>query len=267
MGVPTLAKYVKAADSPHEILRIDNSVVLRKSGLLFQSIPHFRKWELIGEQIFSVAESSTWWIADWLAYGETTFQERYREAIRKTSLNYQTLRNYAWGARRFDLSRRRDNLSFGHHAEVAALDPPEQDFWLRKAEEYGWSRNYLRTQVRASLRERTTSDSPDTGGLDATDDVAERRRLPPAESTGDLVGGSPDSLELRVSTDQLARFRAAAGTHNLDLEEWAVGVLDAAAFTRARATAARANAAHLTLADSFENEDETYFRPLTEVFS
>ena len=75
----------------------------------------------------------------WLVYGESQFKDRYEEAIRRTSLNYQTLRNYTWVARRFDLSRRRDNLSFGHHAEVAALDPPEQEFWLRKAEKYGWS--------------------------------------------------------------------------------------------------------------------------------
>ncbi len=248
MGVPTPAKYVKATDSSHEILRVDNSVILQKSGLHFQNIPNFRKWELIGEQIFSVADSSTWWIADWLAYGESAFQERYREAIRKTSLNYQTLRNYAWVARRFELSRRRDNLSFAHHAEVAALDPPEQDFWLRKAEEYGWSRNHLRSQIRSSLRERTTTELPGTGAQDKDDDVADRGEMLPREPVGNLAVGFPDSLELRISTDQLERFRAAAVTHNLELEEWAVGVLDAAAFMPARAAAVR-ECGHLTLLD------------------
>lgn len=229
MGMPTLARDMKVSDLSNQTLMIDNSVVLRKSGLLFQNIPHFRKWELIGDQIFSVAESSAWWIADWLAYGETIFQERYREAIRKSSLNYQTLRNYAWVARRFDLSRRRDNLSFGHHAEVAALDPPEQDFWLRKAEEYGWSRNQLRSQVRSSLRERMVGDSSETGGRDPDDAIADRGNLRTQPTRNVAASISADSLRLRVSTDQLARFRAAAVTHNLDLEEWAVKVLDAAA--------------------------------------
>jgi hypothetical protein len=249
MSVPTLAKDVKATDVSNEILMIDNSVVLRRSGLLFQSIPHFQKWELIGERIFSVAESSAWWIADWLAYGESTFQERYREGIRKTSLNYQTLRNYAWVARRFDLSRRRDNLSFGHHAEVAALEPPEQDFWLRKAEEHGWSRNQLRSQVRTSLRERMVSDSPGSGGLDVDDAIAEQGQPLPAELIGNLADGPGDSLELRVSTDQLARFRAAATTHNLDLEEWAVGVLDAAAVTNRAGGGIAPDAGRLKLAE------------------
>src|SRR5713226_3499954 len=131
---------------------LDKSVALRKSGLVFARIIPFRTWECVGQQLFAVADSSTWWIADWLAYGESTFQSRYYEASQKTSLKYQTLRNYAWVARRFELSRRRDNLSFGHHAEVSALDRPEQDYWLRKAEELGWSRNQLRAQVRTSLR-------------------------------------------------------------------------------------------------------------------
>lgn len=40
-------------------------------------------------------------------------------------------------AERFELSRRRDNLSFGHHQEVAA-DPPEvADAWLDQAEAEG----------------------------------------------------------------------------------------------------------------------------------
>lgn len=36
------------------------------------------------------------------------------------------------------MSRRRDTLSFGHHAEVAARAEPEQDYWLRQAEEHCW---------------------------------------------------------------------------------------------------------------------------------
>jgi G:T-mismatch repair DNA endonuclease (very short patch repair protein) len=45
------------------------------------------------------------------------------------------------------LSRRRDGLSFGHHAEVTALPEAEQNFWLRKAQNLGWSVKQLRHQV------------------------------------------------------------------------------------------------------------------------
>ena len=37
-----------------------------------------------------------------------------------------------------------DTLSFGHHAEVAALPEHEQDHWLRKAGEFSWSTTRLR---------------------------------------------------------------------------------------------------------------------------
>jgi hypothetical protein len=53
---------------------------------------------------------------------------------------YQTLRNYAVVARRLKLSRRRDNLSFQHHAEVCALGFEEQDRWLDLAAESPWRR-------------------------------------------------------------------------------------------------------------------------------
>jgi hypothetical protein len=36
--------------------------------------------------------------------------------------------NYAWVARRFAMSRRRDTLSFGHHADVPGQDPDRHDW-------------------------------------------------------------------------------------------------------------------------------------------
>src|SRR2546421_5685508 len=99
---------------------------VEKSGIVFSGRLSLDAWELVGRRLMSFTDSVSWWIADWLVYGESQFKDRYEEAIRRTSLNYQTLRNYTWVARRFDLSRRRDNLSFRHHPQVAALDPPEQ---------------------------------------------------------------------------------------------------------------------------------------------
>jgi hypothetical protein len=202
---------------PVQSLLLDKSIVLKKSGLLFSRNPSLWSWECAGEQLLTFADSSTWWIADWLAYGEAAFQDRYREAIKKTSLHYQTLRNYVWVARQFELSRRRDNLSFCHHAEVAALDRPEQEFWLRKAEELAWSRNQLREQVRASLRERRSqlTSVPDGGGS-----PAERQRL---------VHQASPQLCLRLARDQIALWTIAAESQNMRLDDWAIQVLDAAA--------------------------------------
>jgi hypothetical protein len=202
---------------------LDNSVLLRKSGLLFARGVEFSKWETIGRQLLSVNESTTWWIADWIAYGEKTFQDRYREAVQRTSLNYQTLRNYVWVARRFDLSRRRDNLSFGHHAEVAALDQPEQDYWLRKAAELTWSRNQLRNEVRNSLRLRQDAEESRTGLRAVAAEECSDASDDPVSSAADRV---MKVLSLRLTTRQFEQFVTIAHSRNQGLEEWALQALE-----------------------------------------
>jgi hypothetical protein len=48
-----------------------------------------------------------------------------------------------------ELSRRHDNLSWGHHQEVAALpDATQQDYWLDRAEKASLSARDLRDMVR-----------------------------------------------------------------------------------------------------------------------
>jgi hypothetical protein len=43
------------------------------------------------------------------------------------------------GWRAFETSRRRELLSWSHHAEVAALDPEDQNHLLDLAESEGWT--------------------------------------------------------------------------------------------------------------------------------
>jgi len=209
--------------TPSALSRLDGSVVLRKSGLLFARGVAFDRWEVIGQQLLSVTDSTSWWLADWIAYGERTYQDRYREAIQSTSLSYQTLRNYVWIARRFPLPRRHDSLSFGHHAEVAALDAPEQDYWLRKAEELEWSRNQLRNEVRNSLRLRQANGTPDVA---AQEEVADGHEGTSARSQDSPARNGAEMLSLRLTTHQLAQFRLAAHSQDKPLDEWALHALE-----------------------------------------
>jgi hypothetical protein len=221
-AIQTKAPAITDVSSPRLTgFSFNGSVLLQKCGLHISNGISFRNWEVIGRQLLAVADSSTWWIADWLVYGETSFQERYPEAIRATSLNYQTLRNYAWVARRFAPSRRRDSISFGHHAEVAALDESEQDYWLRKAEELGWSRNQLRREVRISLLERRANpdEAPHYGSAHSSKEMA---------GEDELSSIGAEAITLKVTSDQLEHFATAARCLNLTLDKWAIQVLDAA---------------------------------------
>ena len=181
--------------------------VLARGGLqLPQRLP-FERWLDIGRQLSAVSTSAAWCLGDWLVFGEQAYAGRYRQAIERTSLDYQTLRNYAWVARRFSLSRRRDTLSFGHHCEVAARPEPEQDFWLRKAEEHRWPVKQLRREVRASLAERSAGDHElATEGGGQHEWVVVR-------------------LQIRLSPGQLEACQAAADTASLSVQDWAARVL------------------------------------------
>jgi len=204
---------------------VGKQATVRKSGMAFPSNMSERSWEQIGTSLRELANSSAWWLADWLIYGEAAYGwRRYREAIERTGLDYQTLRNYAWVARRFEQERRRDSLSFAHHAELARLTPAEQDYWLRKAEQQKWSRNELRRSVRASLAER--SQEPPLPVADG-----EQIKAVPqlAESVGAEKRRRPTTkLTIELSASQLDGYAKVAAAHGLSVDEWVTRVLDAA---------------------------------------
>jgi hypothetical protein len=170
------------------------------SGLQIPVGTDFDAWIRMGRRITGVANAAAWCLGDWLVYGEEAFGSRYRKALHATSLDYQTLRNYAWVARRFELSRRRDSLSFQHHAEVASLPDAQQDLWLRRAERGRWSRNELRRQLRGERHAR-------------------------------LATGSDGVVLLRVEVSRTRehRWRQAAQAADQSLSDWLAAIGDAAA--------------------------------------
>ncbi len=194
-----------------------------RTGVEFPRALSFEKWLEIGKMLSVVRTSSAWYLGDWLIYGETAYNGRYRDAIEHTSLDYQTLRNYAWVARRFPLSRRREALTFGHHAEVAALPEPEQDFWLRKAESLTWSTSRLRREIRGSLAERAES-KEERVGSEAPGQAA-RSSGESASANGATSELQRLDLLLHIPLSQYQLYQAAADGQGLTLESWAVRAL------------------------------------------
>lgn len=155
------------------------------------------QWRDLGQHIYVINDSSGWWFGDWLIYGQQHYPDRYKHAIAETSLSYQTLRNYAWVAGQFGVDRRRDRLSFQHHAEVAGLNVEMQDNWLNQAERFGWSRNELRRRIKAGLR-------------------------PPSEKL-------PANVRVDVTAERRARWERAAADRGQELSAWIISVLDESA--------------------------------------
>ena len=108
----------------------------------------FEQWVIYGRRLGSLGRTVGWWIGDWLRFGNTAYGEKYVRASRITGYDVQTLMNMTYVATSIDPSRRRENLSWSHHAEVAALPVDEQEAWLSRAEEKHFSVHDLRLEVR-----------------------------------------------------------------------------------------------------------------------
>jgi hypothetical protein len=112
------------------------------------------QWVAVGRRLGGISRSNQWWLGDWLRYGTAKWGEKYVEASRITGYDVRSLTNMASLAACFEISRRRDNLSWSHHAVVAALDPDEQDRWLDMAAAERLSVADLRIELRGVERRR-----------------------------------------------------------------------------------------------------------------
>ena len=94
----------------------------------------FAEWAAHGRRLGVMGRGVGWWLGDWLRFGNAAYGERYGPAARLTGYDRQSLMNMVYVASRFEPSRRHETLSWSHHAEIAALEPADQDRWLDRAE-------------------------------------------------------------------------------------------------------------------------------------
>lgn len=130
------------------------------------------QWTEVGRRLGTMGRCSQWWLGDWVRYGVSKWGEKYKAAARITGYDGHSLRNMAYVASRFDLSRRRDKLSFSHHAEVSALESAEQDYWLELASSRRLSVGDLRIELRAAGRRCDRVSSPSTSAIALHEGIA-----------------------------------------------------------------------------------------------
>jgi len=116
------------------------------TGLIIVGTPPFEEWQGYGQGIDRVARGIQWIRGDWLNYGECAYGEKYAQAL-DPDLEYQTKANEKWVAGSIQFSLRKDNLSFSHHMQVAALEPDQQREWLERAATENLSVHALREAV------------------------------------------------------------------------------------------------------------------------
>lgn len=145
----------------------DPKFSITPTGIQFSEELSFDEWDSLGLKLAPIGKSIGFIIGDWINYGEGRYGEKYEEALKRTGIDYGTLRNYAYVARRIQLSLRNDNLGYHIHATVAKLKTDdEKEFWLGMAEKHDLSVRRLRKSMnfgRLATEQEVQGDPADKG--------------------------------------------------------------------------------------------------------
>lgn len=140
--------------------------------------PTREQWSDCLDYLMHLSRRIHWWIGDLLVYGERRWGQMYDEMIQRTGYEIRTLRTLKWVAGQIDASRRRDDLTFAHHQEAAALPPDQQDAILAQAAREGWTREMVRHAVNRLAYEAERPDVTVVPGLHHGDSREVMRTLP-----------------------------------------------------------------------------------------
>jgi hypothetical protein len=138
-----------------ELAAIESPALLRTSelpyvteaatGLSFADDTPFEVWGFLIERLVRQSKRIEWAIGDAIRFGEQAYgDDRYTQWIEETGLSENTLTTYRWVAERIDPLRRRKDVGWAHHREVASLPAPVQETLLDRAESAGMTRWALR---------------------------------------------------------------------------------------------------------------------------
>lgn len=108
----------------------------------------FDDWMAVGAGLKNVEQSIMFWIGDWLVYGESHYGEKWSQVTDASQYSPKTISNAMWVAKRVPKERRREDVSYAHHVEVAALEPEDQSKWLKRAKDEELPRDRLRALIR-----------------------------------------------------------------------------------------------------------------------
>lgn len=129
------------------LLPLGDAVALGPTGLSFNGYLSFEEWEGVGRMLRSIGEALQWAWGDWLNYGQRTYGETYAQCSDLAGVEVKTLQNWRYVAEAVQPARRKEDLTFTHHAAVASLPPAEQDAALTWAAETGASVRDLRVHT------------------------------------------------------------------------------------------------------------------------
>jgi len=123
-----------------------------ETGVAFEDTTPYDVWQRYLTRAFSEYDGLRWRVGDALVFGERKYGEMYAQALDDSTLSYSSLTSARYVAARVESCRRRQNLPWSWHADVAALSPAEQVRVLALASEMRGSKAWDRDDLRAYVR-------------------------------------------------------------------------------------------------------------------
>lgn len=205
----------------NNLIEANEPFEIQPYGLEVKGSPTFEEWLKYGETLNRIRKAVQWAIGDWINYGERRWGEKYSQAMDDTLLDIHTLRNYASIAAKFDVSRRRDDLSWSHHSAVASLPEPAQESLLKQAVQKEWTRDEIRDEAKKWRESQTpVGSTPQPITAPSITPVPEPAATTPStftpqpvttpdevdDSDNDDIQAIADDLLSRLQPDQLTRL-------------------------------------------------------------
>jgi hypothetical protein len=138
------------------VLFLERTGNLTTTGFILPTEVSPEQYQAIGRGFDSIQDAAKFWIGDWILQGEALWGEEVYQYIEAINISEASRQQYARIAQRIPAERRVEGLSWSHHRAVVALEPDEQDLWLKRALDSGWSKFELEEHLREQ-REHTES--------------------------------------------------------------------------------------------------------------
>ncbi len=130
-----------------ELAKIESYCELTKTSLIFKRDITKEEWMDGFNSLKKIEGCIQFWIGDFLAYRNQKWG-MYDDIAEETGYEIKALQNIKSITDKVETSRRREELSFSHHSEVASLSPEKQTEFLNKAVEKKLSVRELREEIR-----------------------------------------------------------------------------------------------------------------------
>jgi hypothetical protein len=173
---------------------------LHENGLTPIGVPSLQEWRECGRFLRHAQASVHFWIGDWLNFGEQAFGTPYEKVIGETGFDYQTVASAKWVAAKIALSRRRETISFEIHKEAAVLLPDEQEVFLTRAGQEGWTVQQARIEKHRLLYEKRRERQPAS--------PASGSQLLPGDPLTVLLSQPENSVDLLLTDPAQSSFAA-----------------------------------------------------------